>query len=653
MLDSISKLAFLASVTLFFLLGCGGLKADSGSTGSSFPPAGTILSSISKTVTSGSGAPVILQDNSGTITVTTPSPRAYVGQTMTLTIWSKQRELQKADFFDISANAYDLTLQPTGVYDTDPVLIKLPWKHSDNNLAVMIVARGPSGKEIALQDGSNFTTEAPTAILDRKSLMYILDGKIDQSTVHIYVAEVKESKRSKSHEQLDLLYSSPTSRTNYSDKRRIAVVLHGIRSDSGGVEPARSFLASVLAPMDGKNTLKSLPFDSVYSANYDWTEPISVSAGKISDFLSAWKDPSKFEVHIYAYSMGGLVARYITEKIKIPSIYSVTTLGTPHAGISSVGIKNLTLFSTTANLYFNVLYPGIRDLFEDSQLIKTLKTTPSSGVRYTLIAGHSPFNLYLNDEPSGVDVGSLMNIVYNSAANDGIVLVSSATAFNGSASLSVKYNHIELIKKISSYFPSYLLTGMNRKIHRLDCGPYSFNIGIGMTQKFSWTIRDKDNSVIDPVLIGLQGDKLPITWRVDNPEIISVDATSGILSGLKKGSTHVYARLDVSNELTESPPVEYDLYLTVTYIREHFVGRWSYDAPDCVGTGIFNSDGTYQDSNSPGRLFNYEYTDLETETPFRIGSASYKLDYIDSNHFKIHSIGVNGMILHTIDYHRI
>lgn len=531
----ISRQRFLLNGGLCAIGGSGLLLTACGGGGggvTAFPSAGTRTFEKSVLVTDSETS--ILDPVTG-CRLLVPAGSMSTGSSIQLTVWSGQRNIAGKAGFDISERAYDITLNPNQLIEHSSIEIRLPWRNGADSLTTSIVAYGANGRSLVLRDSQGATSDAPSALIGFHELQYLSNSVVGTASPIVIQFAVAEPTISRNHLSgysnplLEELWSRPLSRTTYAKRQRVAIVTHGILDDAAGQAPVTNFLKGKF-PTDGEAGT-SFPFDKVAAFGYDWKQRIQANGAAFAAEINAqYGDPQKYEVYIFAHSMGGLVSRVAVELEGTPSVKQLVTLGTPHLGVPLTIMKNIVWL----NLGVSLAAPGVKQLLEDSDVVKALRVSRASNVEYKAMAGtsHSNFKGGLGD---AVDV---MYTVLNlkSIEHDGIVPKTSALGGPAKDTNFVAKNHTLLVDQISSYWSSLAgpwVSGLNRKIKSIELTPADARVMVGQSITLQWRLLDKDQDELDQSLI----QPLALDWKVSNQSVASI--ANGIVTGNSGGSITV------------------------------------------------------------------------------------------------------------------
>jgi hypothetical protein len=551
-----------------FLSSCGG-GSSVGAPILQFASAGDIVYMARWNSSSSGGA---LTDPTTGASVSIPGKAFPSGTQVSLTTWSSQRAVANVRGWDATPNAVDVAIDPSKLDGKFNLTVSIPWRQSDQDaIATMLVAFAPNGRTMVLGDAPSFDPAHPSALLSAAELQVLLGSESGIQTVEIAVEQQTSTPAASiEHSSFVRLYTRPD-RTAYASKKRIAIVLAGAMDwDATNIQglvqqqtyltPLLSFLAKPL-PQEGNSGKTTPPFDpdEVWAFNYDYNQSVaslgialaSAIAAHIDSDGSNWSDSGKAEIHVIAYSMGEMVARWAIEQQQAPSVVQLITLGGPHQGIPLVGLKTLDWLYALQGSTLSLLSPGIRDLADASNAIHTLEGDPArAGVQYEMIAGDNPMSF---GSPSYLP--EAINAVYSVSApaafnsNDGLVPVYSALGGPGTPSKPVAFNHSQLLSDVSIYWAqvaSSWLSGINRDVESIDLpvGPVSLNIGA--SKQVSSVLLDKGGSIIDPQLLSV-GDSL--VWTTDNPMVATVSpvdagagSVSGVVTAVGPGTCHIIVK---------------------------------------------------------------------------------------------------------------
>jgi pimeloyl-ACP methyl ester carboxylesterase len=199
-------------------------------------------------------------------------------------------------------------------------------------------------------------------------------------------------------------------RARQTDKKRIAVVIHGLHDNPISFLNINLFLTT-LSSVRGQSNYAY--YDKIYLHDYSYFQgyndgtyaPIFENGQRFFDKINALFGNDQL-IDIYAHSMGGLVSRVAIEKHGL-NINKLITFGTPHLGVPDfvlywlmyiycatsvwLGIEgfvrvNLTdlekqkFMASDSDTAFQLLrfigYPGIADLSSSSPIIRSLRQFP-------------------------------------------------------------------------------------------------------------------------------------------------------------------------------------------------------------------------------------------------------------------------------------
>lgn len=480
------------------------------------------------------------------------------------TVWSGQRASVPRAGFNTSLRAFEVALNPSQFVGQGTLTLKLPWQTGADPLATMMVAFGTGGRSIVLRLAPGSTPESPTAIIGAGEFQYLAGtSSVPTGTVSILVAvaEAKPTGRAVSTPpKLTTLWTRSSSRTHYASRTRVAIVIHGILNSSADLQTLSTLLNGSL-PTEGDSGV-SLGFDIVAGIDYDWRQPIETNGAAVAAKInSTWGDASKYEVHIFAHSMGGLVSRYALEKVGVPSVTQLVTFGTPHLGVPLTILANLCWFKGSTSwltLGFSLTWPGVRELVDDSDVIASLKGSRASGLQYQALAGDSHANFY-----SGL--GDIAEVIYTQLNDhhidhDGIVPEYSALGGPATITQVQPLTHSTLVGQVNAYWatsPSASwVVGMNRKIATIEVSPASVNFTMRATHNLTLRFFDKDHDEIDLRLI----PALELSWSSSDPTIASVSpftvSTQGVVTGVKVGGPVTVTVTDKSSGVSGRATVQ-------------------------------------------------------------------------------------------------
>lgn len=530
-----SRRDFLLRSGLVYLGGTGLLISACGGGGggtSSFPSAGT--RSFEGTVQAGFS----VTDPQTGCKLNVPTGAMNPSSKVQLTVWSGQRELASRSGFDVSERAFDLTINPAELIGQSTIEVGLPWKQGGSLTTTSVVAYGANGRSLVLRDAPDSKPEFPIALIGSHELHYLANmstGSSASVVIQIAVAEPSASRTLSTRSvvpTLSEIWSRPKSRTSYASRQRVAIVTHGILDDAAGQAPVMNYMKGKF-PTEGDNG-STFPFDKVATFGYDWMQQIQSNGARFASEINAsYGDPDKYEVFIFAHSMGGLVSRCAVELSGTPSVKQLVTLGTPHLGVPLTVMKNLVWL----NLGLSLAAPGVKQLLEDSDVVQALRGSRANNVEYKAMAGisHSDFKGGLGD---AIDVVyTVLNL--KSIDHDGIVPESSALGGPAVTTASVSLNHTLLVDRIASYWTGSAgswVTGLNRTIHEIILTPTTAVVTEGQSITLKARLLDKDSDVLDQTLI----PGLEFEWTVADANVASVE--NGVVSGKKAGSVLVTLR---------------------------------------------------------------------------------------------------------------
>ena len=537
-----SRRDFLLRTGLVSVGGTGLLLSACGGGGggtSSFPSAGT--RSFEGSVQAGFS----VADPQTGCKLTVPAGAMNPSSKVQLTVWSGQRELASRSGFDVSERAFDLTINPAELIGHSTIEVGLPWKQGGSLTTTSVVAYGANGRSLVLRDAPDSKPEFPIALIGSHELHYLANmstGSIASVVIQIAVAEPSASRTLSTRSVVPTfseIWSRPKSRTSYASRQRVAIVTHGILDDAAGQAPVMNYMKGKF-PTEGDTGI-TFPFDKVATFGYDWKQQIQSNGARFASEINAsYGDPDKYEVFIFAHSMGGLVSRCAVELSGTPSVKQLVTLGTPHLGVPLTVMKNLVWL----NLGLSMAAPGVKQLLEDSDVVQALRGSRANNVEYKAMAGisHSNFKGGLGD---AIDViYTILNL--KSIDHDGIVPRTSALGGPAIITAATKLNHTLLVDSISSYWTTTAgswVSGMNRKIKQIMVAPKDDVVTEGQSITLNVRILDKDLDELDQKLF----PDLKFEWTVSNPSVASV--TNGVVSGKKVGTVVITVKELQSGEV--------------------------------------------------------------------------------------------------------
>ncbi|MGB7346560.1 MAG: hypothetical protein WBD20_20230 [Pirellulaceae bacterium] len=165
----------------------------------------------------------------------------------------------------------------------------------------------------------------------------------------------------------------------------LVVCFHGLKSRPAKFDEFRNFV-------------RQSDFATA-AVSYDDHQSITDSAAEIFQMAKQLFGDATPEMVLVGHSMGGLVARELTENPTFgnPKIVSLITVATPHGGSNWASLPPLLDFFAegqvdSSDLVDVILHrpsaPGLRDLAPGSDFLTTMQTRqPKAGVRYTTIVG--------------------------------------------------------------------------------------------------------------------------------------------------------------------------------------------------------------------------------------------------------------------------
>ncbi len=551
------------STISIILSGCGGLFGGGGGSSDTFAPAGTQTSSREINF-DGSASTIFSPESSTRISI--PAGAMNTGSPVKLVTWSEQRSLAQLVNMDPDLNAIDFTFIPAQL-GSNSITVEMPGP-GGLEVTVILTAFGPSGKRIALPQTPDSTSTLLKSTLNADIVEFIT-GKpatfAEPVTIQLAVMRPKPTALKLNTvpmvaPTLTRVWTRPEtgkiggSRTKYASRKRIAITIHGILNTPADLIELTRFLDTEKQNKDGVESEKSLPFDAIDVFGYGWYQPIQLSGEQFAaNINSKYGDKTKYDVHIYAHSMGGLVSRIAIENHACPSVSNIVTFGTPHKGVPMAGIKMLVLLfdlqmgNNSIIPAFNSFATGVNQLIEGSDAIEQLRTnTQPEGVRYRAVGG-TKSDLAL----AGVVVGEANHKLYlalGKAPDDGIV--PSTSAFGGPATqaISVEYNHGALVgADVNTYWPindsAQWLKGMNRKIDSMTFPAPFVSMAISEGRILEVTAKDFEGDTLSPEA-AFEGrtTQSPLVWTAADSSIVSISNKSkfsATLTGLKNGTTNV------------------------------------------------------------------------------------------------------------------
>jgi pimeloyl-ACP methyl ester carboxylesterase len=555
------------------LLACGGTSSPSSepppppATTDSLPAAGTQTLAKSVTITAAGGS---IDDGQG-VSISVPAGAMNTGATVQLIEWSQQRSAVQIPTTTQSPKAIDLVVTPGQFAAGGKMTLNLPWSAIGVPTGTVFAAFDASGAPLVLPQTSAFTQAAPQVTIGAAEIA-LLGGVNATSTtpVSFQIAIVQvplQQPASPSTARMTTVWTGPrmtpgrpSPHATSAGKLRIAVTVHGVLATVADVGPLTGFLRQKM-PKDGSGD--SFPFDQVSSFEYDYLDSIEKNGTLLATFIDAhWGDKDKYEVHIFGHSMGGIVARWAVEQVKIPSVTHLVTIGSPSNGVpyqvmqqAVIGFLNAAvLVATIGNIdvagpILFALAPGPLELVEGSDLLAKLHTgTTPAGVTFQAIGG-------TNDNLP--DAGGLIKfttdtilILQGRLPCDGFVPLDSAFANLATAKLPVFYNHHDVMLDVATYWPgsdaASWVVGINRAIAKLVIQTANLSLSLQGTQTISVVADDKDGDQLDPDILfdGTLSNPAnpPLVWTVDDSSILSLSGQGQLsiaVTGLKAGSATV------------------------------------------------------------------------------------------------------------------
>ncbi len=183
---------------------------------------------------------------------------------------------------------------------------------------------------------------------------------------------------------------------NISDSLNIAILVHGLNSDHTYMENIARTIHD-----NNENNQDGYTHDLVIAYDYN-TIPALNRIGYWFKYDANIMFPEANQVDIFCHSMGGLVARHLTESedLNIP-VYNLVTLGTPHNGVPIRLIQNIKWYGKYIKPIVHSIIcrasmfaPGdlLADDEEDkwsSSILQMLngKDSPNKHIRYHTVAG--------------------------------------------------------------------------------------------------------------------------------------------------------------------------------------------------------------------------------------------------------------------------
>lgn len=187
---------------------------------------------------------------------------------------------------------------------------------------------------------------------------------------------------------------------NITADTKILLMIHGW----GGWPSTWEYFANLI--MNDNSVLK---YDKFWTFGYNSSKSIDENGEILKNLLQ--QNGKGAAIDIVAHSMGGLVARAMVEKKSgAIYVYRLVTLGTPHLGSDLAVLRNVIGIIAGSNSFSYLLYnhntEGFRDLYEKSDFIKSLSTSPNTSVPYYVIACKNgeigPISFLINGDDDGV-----------------------------------------------------------------------------------------------------------------------------------------------------------------------------------------------------------------------------------------------------------
>jgi hypothetical protein len=536
---------------------CGG----SGGSSTSVQPlasAGKVV--LTKTATvAASGAS--LTDGAG-ITVTANAGAMAAGSVFKLTTWSQQRPQVETPTVTSSKTATDITVAPGSFSPLGTLTITMPWSTTGDVAGTCLLAYGPSGQPLVLTRTTSFTQTAPQVTLTAGDVAF-LGGTTAISSAPVEFEIVMEQipvstvtpADSKAMSGLQLIWRRPASRTTAATRQRIAVTVHGVLNTSDDVIDLSGFLKTGKEPAEGAPSFSTYPFDVVYAYNYNYKDTIENNGALLANTLNAsWDDPTKYEVHIFGHSMGGIVSRWAVEQVGVKCCTQLVTMGSPSKGVPIEVMQNWAfgLLVIPVSLLHGLaleLQPGPVELVQGSALLAKLSTsTVPSGVTFQAIGG-TAFDL----QTGGYLIALATYTICKDQGRlpcDGFVPLDSALGNLAVSKLAVPYNHSDLCTYITKYWPGSTAAtwtpGLNREIAKLVIPSLIYKLDVDATQAITVDADDVTGDQFDPNLLFATNLGSPaqaaLKWTSSDPTIVGFsnqNQLSVTLTGLKAGTATV------------------------------------------------------------------------------------------------------------------